>query len=162
VAYALIPRLAHAYLRPSSNTAVFRHTYFEATNLKLNKAVDRSFFSVGPKLWNSLPQSLRPGALACIVSVLSLLLIFCVSISWQLPLVASRLIRFCSRLLLFSEWLCESEPIAHRALSRIYKIHHFGLCLANRPLHSTNGEKVGIFVILKIPKPYLEARDRQQ
>ena len=34
-------------------------------NFKLKTVGDRSFSSVGPRLWNSLPHSLRSGALAC-------------------------------------------------------------------------------------------------
>jgi hypothetical protein len=34
-------------------------------NFKLKTVGDRSFCSVGPRLWNSLPHSLRAGALAC-------------------------------------------------------------------------------------------------
>jgi len=56
--------LLHAYVRSrtlqSSDTPTLT-----VPNFKLKTVGDRSFCSVGPKLWNSLPHSLRAGALAC-------------------------------------------------------------------------------------------------
>jgi len=46
------------------------------------------------------------------MALLALLLFFCVSISWPLTLVAFRLIRLCSCLLLLVEWVFGSLPIA--------------------------------------------------
>jgi len=70
-------------------------------NFKFKTVDDVTFCSVEPRLWNSLPHSLRTGALACSDAPLALLLLFYVSISWPLTLVASCLIRLCSCLLLF-------------------------------------------------------------
>jgi len=61
-------------------------------------------------------------------------------ISWPLTFQVFRLIRLCSCLLLLSEWLCESVPIALRALSTLQKTLHVDLCWATA-LYNQRTEK---------------------
>jgi len=61
----LIPSGPTACLCPSSNIAVVQHTYYDSFHFKLKTVGDQSFCSIGPRLWNSLPHSLRAGAVNC-------------------------------------------------------------------------------------------------
>jgi len=61
----LIPSWPIAWLRPISNLRSSDSYTVTVPNFKLKSVCDRSFCSVWPKLWNSLPHSRRAGALAC-------------------------------------------------------------------------------------------------
>ena len=56
----LLEDYVRAQILRSSDTPTLK-----VPNFKLKTVGDRSFSSVGPRLWNSLPHSLRSGALAC-------------------------------------------------------------------------------------------------
>jgi len=59
-----LPDLLHAYV-PARTLRSSDTPTLTVPNLKLTTVGDRSFCSVGPRLWNLLPHSLRAGALAC-------------------------------------------------------------------------------------------------
>jgi len=59
---------------------------------KLKTVGDRSFCSSGPRAWNSLPPSLRAGALACTDATPGTVSNLFAAISWPLTLMASHLI----------------------------------------------------------------------
>jgi len=83
--------------------------------------------------------------------VLALFLLFCVSISWPLTLVASRLIRLCYCLLPLRMVVRKRADGPHGSEHAI-KTLHVELCLVHRPVQSTYGEKC-MYVCTRIP-PY--------
>jgi len=61
---SFLTHLVHAYV--TARTLRFSDIpTLTVPNFKLKTVGDRSFCPVGPRLWNSLPHSLRAGALAC-------------------------------------------------------------------------------------------------
>jgi len=56
--------LLHAYVRSRTLRSSDMPT-LAIPNFKLKTVGDRSFYSAGPRLWNSLPHSFCAGALAC-------------------------------------------------------------------------------------------------